>query len=59
MNLRAAWSPDSAQSTERGKGQVQRTQPDDRARHAALRPDPLIRELREAPPAVYSRTNAT
>ena len=37
------------------KNRVQRAQPDDGARHANLRPDPLIRELREATGVPYLR----
>jgi hypothetical protein len=39
---------------------VQRAQPDDRARYAGLRSDPLIRKPRvgRPPPEAYSRTNA-
>jgi hypothetical protein len=38
---------------------MQRAQPDDRSRHAGLRPDPLTRNREgETRPPVYSRTNA-
>jgi hypothetical protein len=39
---------------------MQRAQPDDRARHAGFRQDPLTRKREaEAQPVVYSHTNAT
>jgi hypothetical protein len=38
---------------------MQRAQPDDRSRHAGLRPEPLTRNREgETQPPVYSRTNA-
>jgi hypothetical protein len=40
----ASSRPESTQSTVRGKNWVQGAQPDDRPRHAGLRPDPLIRK---------------
>jgi hypothetical protein len=53
----AATDSDSAQSADRGKDWLQRAQPDDDARYAGHRPDPLIRATRrETQPAIYSCT---
>ena len=50
---------DSAQSTDRSEDRMQRAQPDDKARHAGLRPDRLNTEARrETLPSAYSCTNA-
>jgi hypothetical protein len=50
--------PNSAQSADGGKNRLQRAQPDDDARHAHHRPDPLIGgATAQTQPAVYSSTS--
>jgi hypothetical protein len=55
----AASCPDSAQSADQGKNWLRRAQPDDDARHAGHRPNPLIRAARgDTQPAIHSCTKA-